>query len=188
MGPGGSRPSPEAEARGRLRGLLRSVMPVAVLSSSLAAQGFHFTVSTTVNAALQDADRDCALHLLFDLDPHVYADQYELAQRPDYTSSLWGDTDLERPVSAVHSNGSVLLITAHEHIIPRGQTTSPTFDVPLHVRYGKPSETSETAFRRVTIKRPVGFFACVNDSELLPSTNAATAALFIICPRSGSST
>ncbi|EJF62513.1 hypothetical protein DICSQDRAFT_57442 [Dichomitus squalens LYAD-421 SS1] len=138
-------------------------MPLATFSSSLDAQGFHFTLSTIVNVSSRDDH--CTFHLLLELDPHVYADQYELAQRPEYTSLVWGDADLERPVSAVHPNGSVLLVTTHKHVTLRAQATNFTVDVPLHARYGRPTETSGAAFHPITLKHPIGFFACIDDSK-----------------------
>ncbi len=144
-------------------------MSLASLSSSVSAQGFHFTVSTTVSlASWQESDR-CSLHVLYDLDPHVYADQYELAQRPGYTSVLWGTSDLERPVSAVDQAGSALLLTADTSQLLPGQAANVTLEVPLHARYGRPVAGPQDAFHKVELRRPVGFFACSLDSTLSPS-------------------
>ncbi|KAI1790705.1 PIG-X [Ganoderma leucocontextum] len=135
------------------------------LQSSLATQGFHFTLSTTLSVPIAHALDRCPFHLLYDLDPHVYADQYELAQRPGYTSLLWGTSDLERPVSAVDPKGTLLLITADNTHITREQNSNITLDVPLHARYGRPSQSSDTTIHHIDLKLPVGFFACVPDSE-----------------------
>ncbi|RPD65793.1 hypothetical protein L226DRAFT_566309 [Lentinus tigrinus ALCF2SS1-7] len=138
-------------------------MSQASLSSSISTQGFHFTVSTTVNVASWQESGQCSLHVLHDLDPHVYADQYELAQRPGYTSALWGSSDLERPVSAVDQAGSVLLLTADSsHLFP-GQAANITLEVPLHARYGRPVAGAQDAYHMIELKRPVGFFACSLD-------------------------
>ncbi|TFK93169.1 hypothetical protein K466DRAFT_479192 [Polyporus arcularius HHB13444] len=146
-------------------------MSLASLSSSVSAQGFHFTVSTTVSlASRQEADR-CSLHVLYDLDPHVYADQYELAQRPGYTSALWGTSDLERPVSAVDQAGSVLLLTADSSQLLPGQAANITLEVPLHARYGRPVAGPQDAFYKIELRRPVGFFACSLDNVVaVPET------------------
>ncbi|KAI0710425.1 PIG-X [Cerioporus squamosus] len=135
-------------------------MSLASLSSSVSTQGFHFTVSTTVNVASSQESRRCSLHVLHDLDPHVYADQYELAQRLGYTSTLWGTFDLERPVSAVDQAGSVLLLTTDLSQLVPGRAANITLEVPLHARYGRPVTGVEDAYRKVGLRRPVGFFAC----------------------------
>ncbi len=135
------------------------------LQSSLATQGFHFTLSTTVSVPSAHRLQGCPFYLLYDLDPHVYADQYELAQRPGYTSLLWGTSDLERPVSAVDPKGTVLLVTADSTRIIREQGFNFTLDVPLHARYGRPSQSPDTTFHHIDLKHPVGFLACDLDSE-----------------------
>ncbi|KAI0747779.1 PIG-X [Daedaleopsis nitida] len=136
-------------------------MSPAALSSVISTQGFHFTLSTTVSvSASQDLD-DCALNVLYDLDPHVYADQYELAQRPGYTTSLWGTSDLERPVSAVDPAGSILLLKADTSQHASGRDANITLDVPLHARYGRPADS---AYYSIELNQPVGFFACSSRS------------------------
>ncbi|KAM5535587.1 hypothetical protein V8D89_010754 [Ganoderma adspersum] len=134
------------------------------LQSSIATQGFHFTLSTTVGVPAPHTFDSCSFHLLYDLDPHVYADQYELAQRPGYTSLLWGTSDLERPVSAVDPKGTVLLITAGNIHITLKQSSNFTLDVPLHARYGRPAQLLDTTFHHIDLNRPVGFFACDLDT------------------------
>ncbi|KAI0332044.1 hypothetical protein GY45DRAFT_1247428 [Cubamyces sp. BRFM 1775] len=126
------------------------------LSSSISSQGFHFTVSTTVSIPDTLDISHHKLHVVYDLDPHVYADLYELAQRPGYSSILWGTSDLEKPVSAVPSNNSVLLLTANTSrvVVP----ANITLEVPLHARYGRPVASHATdAFYRVSLQKPLGF-------------------------------
>ena len=142
----------------------RSVMGSPTLSSSLVAQGFHLTLSTTVEISSWRPYHDCAFHLLLDLDPHLYVDQYEIVQRPGYTSLLWGATDLERPVSAVGSGSSVLLLTADKSLMTREHATNFTLDIPLHARYGRPALTTRAAIHHVDLQHPIGFFACSDDS------------------------
>ncbi|KAI0670705.1 PIG-X [Trametes maxima] len=137
------------------------------LSSALSGQGFHFTLTTTVSIEDSlDLDQH-ALHLVYDLDPHVYADQYELAQRPGYSSLLWGTTDLEKPVSAVPANGSVLLLKADTSGLPRHHPVNLTIEVPLHARYGKPvvSADGNDAFYHIPLKRPLGFLTLEQDDR-----------------------
>lgn len=154
----GVRP-PETEDRVSLSSPIPA-MASSVLTSSVSSQGFHFTLSTTVsNTHEQNAD-NCSLHILYELDPHVYADQYELAQRPGYSLLLWGTSDLEKPVSAVDPSGSVLLLTAHSYSLLQNGDTNVTIDLPLHARYPNPSTAAETPYHHISLQRPVGFFAC----------------------------
>ncbi|KAH9946408.1 uncharacterized protein BXZ73DRAFT_95906 [Epithele typhae] len=122
-------------------------MSMSSLDSALQPQGFHFTVSTS-----------CALHVLHDLGPDVYADEYELAQRPDYTTALWGLSDLERPLSAVPPDGTVLLLTAGLR-----PGSSVTLDVPLHARYATPVSGDSAAYHTARLRRPLGFLSCPLD-------------------------
>ncbi|KAH9901684.1 PIG-X [Cubamyces lactineus] len=129
---------------------------MATLSSSISSQGFHFTVSTTISIPDTLNISHSRLHVVYDLDPHVYADLYELAQRPGYSSMLWGTSDLEKPVSAVPTNNSVLLLTADTSrlVVP----ANITLDIPLHARYGRPVASRATnAFYRIILERPLGF-------------------------------
>ncbi|KAI0653225.1 PIG-X [Cubamyces menziesii] len=129
---------------------------MATLSSSTSSQGFHFTVSTTITIPDTLDISHSRLHVVYDLDPHVYADLYELAQRPGYSSFLWGTSDLEKPVSAVPSNNSVLLLTADTSRLVAPANI--TLDVPLHARYGRPVASRTTdAFYRITLEKPLGF-------------------------------
>ncbi|KAI0637300.1 PIG-X [Trametes polyzona] len=139
---------------------------MASLASSVSAQGFHFTVSTTINVPDASDLQRHTLHVVFDLDPHVYADQYELAQRPGYTSQFWGTTDLEKPVSAVNPNGTVLLLTADTSELNHSRPVNITLEVPLHVRYGRPiaGTDSTNAFHHIPLQRPLGFLASKSNS------------------------
>ncbi|KAL1947498.1 hypothetical protein VTO73DRAFT_13222 [Trametes versicolor] len=146
---------------------------MASLASSLAGQGSHFTLSTTVSIPDPAYLEGRTLHVVYDLDPHVYADQYELAQRPGYSSVLWGTADLEKPVSAVDADGSVLLLTADASQLSLGQAANITLEVPLHARYGRPKAgaSAHNATYSVSLKRPVGFFALdVNSVAEIPLT------------------
>ena len=136
----------------------------ASLSSAVSAQGLHFTLSTAIHVPIWRDYRECDLHVLYDLDSHVYADRYELAQRPGYVFSLWGTSDLEKPVSAPEINGSVLLLTVDipEHAAARSENI--TVDVPLHARYAWPVSGPAPAYYPLALKRPIGFFACAHKS------------------------
>ena len=135
------------------------------LSCAISTQGFHFSLATTVHVGPQQDLAGCSLHIVHDLGPDVYADQYELAQRPDYNATLWGTSDLERPVSAVDPRGSVLLLTIDPSRLARQQDANVTLEVPLHARYGRLAETSDVAFHTISLKRPLGFFSYPADGE-----------------------
>lgn len=125
-------------------------------STSLTAQGFHFTLTTHLAPRPHPPADNCTLHLLHALPPDVYADQYELAQRPGLSaSSLTGASDLELPVGAVDEGGSLLLLAVPEETQGSGELV---FDVPLHARYGRPSLRG--GFRTIQLEPPVGFWAC----------------------------
>ncbi|KAI0362794.1 hypothetical protein OH77DRAFT_1530344 [Trametes cingulata] len=138
---------------------------MATLSSTITGSGFHFTLSTTFGLDDSVDLVDQQLHIVYDLDPHVYADQYELAQRPGYSTVLWGTTDLEKPVSAVDSDGSVLLLTADTSRLVSHPPANITFEVPLHARYGNPlaGVASDSAYHRIVLRRPLGFLAAKGD-------------------------
>ena len=136
------------------------------LSSSLNAQGFHFTLTTRLTPRAYPPAANCTLHLLHVLPPDVYADQYELAQRPGLSAeSLTGASDLELPVGAVDEGGSVLLLEVREGV---GEDGELVVDVPLHARYGRPNLAG--GYHTIQLERPTGFWACpqadlVNTSE-----------------------
>ncbi|OSD02743.1 hypothetical protein PYCCODRAFT_1467438 [Trametes coccinea BRFM310] len=134
---------------------------MASLSSRISGDGFHFTVSTTIHIPDTLDLTHRTLHVVHDLDPHIYADQYELAQRPGYSSVLWGTTDLEKPVSAVPQNGSVLLLTADTSHVLSGTPVNLTLEVPLHARYGRPvaGADEKDTFYHIHLRRPIGFVA-----------------------------
>ncbi|KAI9056646.1 hypothetical protein FKP32DRAFT_1615785 [Trametes sanguinea] len=140
---------------------------MASLSSRISGDGFHFTVSTTIHVPDTLDLTHRTLHVVHDLDPHLYADQYELAQRPGYSAVLWGTTDLEKPVSAVPSNGSVLLLTADTSHVLAGTPVNLTLEVPLHARYSRPvaGVNEEDAFYRIQLRPPIGFMAGEIGSE-----------------------
>ncbi|KAH9914686.1 PIG-X [Fomitopsis serialis] len=134
------------------------------LSSSLSGQGFHFT--HTANITLRDAAEtaNCTLHVLHVLPPDVYADQYELVQRPGFSSSLRGTSDLELPVGAVDSEGSVLLLDVE---LPerREDGLELVVDVPMHARYGSPTFGDEPGYYMIKPVPPFGFWACPSSKQ-----------------------
>lgn len=148
----------------RVSSLLRAAMSPS-LAASISTQGFHFTLSTTVHIPSPSKYDACSLHLLHVLDSHVYADQYELAQRPDYTISFWGTSDLERPVSAIAPDNSLLLLALHPARYLTAQSMNVTLDVPLHARYGRPASASGPPNFAIQLKQPIGFFSCPGSQD-----------------------
>ncbi|OCH95220.1 hypothetical protein OBBRIDRAFT_809924 [Obba rivulosa] len=130
------------------------------LSSALSGKGFHVVHTTRV--VLDAPCPECSLHLVHDLPPHVYVDPYELAQRPGFTFTLEGSSDLELPVFAVDPAGSVLLLTVD---VPSKNTTELSVNVPLHARYGTPVADSGSPYETIPLKEPLGFWACPATGE-----------------------
>ncbi|PCH38787.1 hypothetical protein WOLCODRAFT_149727 [Wolfiporia cocos MD-104 SS10] len=131
--------------------------PTATASSSLVAQGFHFTFSTEISVLDPGAAGNCSLHLVHVLPRDVYADPYELSQRPGYAASLNAPVDLELPVAAVAPADTILTL----------EVTAPPFrgahavsvDVPLHARYGAPA-ASQPGYHTIALPSPRAFWAC----------------------------
>lgn len=123
--------------------------------------GFHFTYTSKISNVSLDAYPDCSLNVVHVLPSHVYADQYELAQRPDYSFVLQGTHDLELPVSAVEHTDSVLLLKS----LNRPTNDEISIDVPLHVRYGKPMPPGHSGYDTIALKPPFGLWACNSIGE-----------------------
>ena len=123
------------------------------LSSVSPSQGLHFTVSDHISVFDIPEGSNCSLHVLHRLPPDVFVDPYELEQRvldklgPPF--KLWGETDLELPVSAV-SEGSLVLLGP---VKPGAQV-----DLPIHARYPLPSWTSSHV--SVNLEDPTLMLVC----------------------------
>ncbi|KAH9951428.1 PIG-X [Amylocystis lapponica] len=131
-------------------------LPTSSLSSVIYSQGFHFTCTSTFDSKYLPDHQNCTLHLLHILPPDVYADQYELAQRPGFTSALRGTTDIELPVVAVAAEHSVLLLDVDR---PSRHRSDFAVDVPLHLRYAR-SAPSAPHYHTVLLPLPIGFWTC----------------------------
>ena len=122
------------------------------------SQGFHFIISDTlspnaVRSPIQDGN--CAFYILHGFPSDVFIDPYELNQRvqdritPSFVG-IWGDTDLELPVAAVHPDrGSSILFgpfspataASPDHFPHKSEhkrTEILQIDFPLHARYPLP--------------------------------------------------
>ncbi|KXN83098.1 hypothetical protein AN958_01849 [Leucoagaricus sp. SymC.cos] len=125
----------------------------------------------------ETVSESCSLHLLYKLSPSLFIDPYELAQHQEsYTSTQWGDIELEKPVHAVQDSDTNLLVTVNQRLRNEG-TTSMRFEVevPLHARYLAPSSQDVPGeelgnYRHVPLERPQAFFACPKgpDQESAP--------------------
>jgi hypothetical protein len=124
------------------------------VSSVSPLQGLHFMVHNSVPDNLEGyTPSKCNLYTLHRFSRDVFVDPYELEQRfQDKVlpkSQVWGETDLELPVSAVEE-GSLVLIG------PLGSTLD--FDLPIHARYPLPSTTESHA--TVMIQTPHVLTVC----------------------------
>lgn len=124
--------------------------PVCTVSPS---QGLHFVISDHVPTFEVPKRSNCSLHILHRFPPDIFVDPYELEQRvldkisPSF--KVWGETDLELPVSAV-SEGSLLLLGP--------VTADAQVDVPIHARYPLPSWVSSHAL--ITLDDPTLLLVC----------------------------
>lgn len=104
-------------------------------------QGFHFTFQNYIptHQFAQKSDK-CAFYVLHSLPPHVFVDPYELEQRlHDNVGApfrVWGETNLELPVSSVNEGSLVLLgpLKAEQHV-----------ELPFHARYVRPQKNATHA-------------------------------------------
>jgi hypothetical protein len=136
-----------------------------MLSSSLTTTyGFHTTCSTHIIINDRADLRRCTCHLLYILPPRVFVDPYELANYRDfYTIKLSGNSNLELPVAAVDSKGSVLLLNV---LLPKTGMQNVTVDVPLHLRYGEPVQP-DAWDGSVKVPLPTGFWVCPSCTYVL---------------------
>jgi hypothetical protein len=133
-----------------------------MLSSSLSTKhGFHTTFSTQIIMNDRAKLANCSINLLHILPARVFVDPYELANyKKFYRFRLSGTSHLELPVTAVASDGSVLLLGV---LLPKTfpyTTQHLTVDVPLHVRYGKVITSNTSDDKSVEVPWPTGFWAC----------------------------
>lgn len=134
-----------------------------MLSSTLSTKsGFHTTYSTQISLTeSKNLIPRCTVRLFYILPPRIIVDPYELANyKKSFTFSLSGTSNLELPVMAVNSNGSALLLNIS---LPKNfplETQTVTIEVPLHVRYGEPLQSSKSDDGSVQLSWPTGFWTC----------------------------
>ena len=122
-------------------------------------QGFHFAFHVSVPVHLK-GDK-CALYVLHALPSQVFVDPYELEQRwQDNIGSpfrVWGETNLELPVSSV-SEGSLVLLGP---LKPDQQV-----EMPFHARYPRPLRNATHA--TVILQNPSFLTVCSQAREFRP--------------------
>ncbi|MCJ1382925.1 protease B nonderepressible form [Xylographa soralifera] len=119
---------------------------------------------------------NCALHTYLTLPSTLFPDKYQLSSPLFLASknlrsvrSVSGETDLEAPDWAVEKWGSAMLI----ELAPRNTESfaaqdSWHADIPLHLRYLRPSESG---FASAEIPWPVVFWACTAEEGSKMSVN-----------------
>jgi phosphatidylinositol glycan class X len=116
--------------------------------------GFHPVYKTCVS--LPDDRANCALQIAYSLPPDVLVDPYELENyRPSYTFDFVGVTDLEAPVFWADSRDSELLTTVR---LPADMADEVCVDLPIHLRYGRPSNSSTHG--SITVPCPAVYWSC----------------------------
>jgi hypothetical protein len=107
----------------------------------------------------------CTLHLLHTLPPELFADPYELdLYSAAYVHNLSGArTDLEAPVFALPPAEQApralrIDVNLEDACAAPDATLTAEIEVPLHVRYGRPSADGRAL--RVDVQPPAVFWAC----------------------------
>lgn len=137
-------------------------------------KGFHPTSTSTIHLPPPwTAYESCSLHLHYTFPPLVFVDTHELTERGKYyTFSHWGSRDLEKPVHALPSEPSELLVNVElpseeEWDMVDGETIR--VEVPMHLRYGTPrstrskeadEETKREPYEKIQVNWPKAFLLC----------------------------
>lgn len=119
---------------------------------------FHSSIITTIEG--NPPRDDCNLHLTYTLPASVLVDPYQLAEKHAdgewlSTPRIFGEVDLELPIGAVDSWGSIV------DVVPRPSDTQ--VSLPIHVRYQPPKQKDEVdANGQMTldIPWPHVYYAC----------------------------
>jgi hypothetical protein len=135
---------------------------MSILSAELhPKRGFHTTYTTQIS--ISPILSNCTIHLLYVLPPNIFVDPYELTHRNAiYTFQYSTKPDLELPVTALHMNGSALLLNVS---LPEDMPLNITVEVPMHARYGQLATRREPEFFTAVIPWPSGFWLCDFERE-----------------------
>ncbi|KAG8837065.1 hypothetical protein FRC18_010085 [Serendipita sp. 400] len=118
-------------------------------------QGFHFTFQDNIPEQKKvEQSAGCNVYVLHRFPKDVFVDPYELEQRVldgvAPTFKIWGETDLELPVSSVKEGSSVLL----------GPLSAGVLEFPFHARY--PIPLSNDTHATIDIQQPTLISVCKN--------------------------
>ena len=120
--------------------------------------GFHFSLATAV--AYTRPVGCTGPHIAYALPRGVFVDPYELDLRAhEYTYDLRAPPDLEKPLSAVDDGEPSLQV----HVAPAlvGDRGELRVEVPLHARYGYPSnQPRDEAYSIIRMAPPTAFWRC----------------------------
>ena len=133
-------------------------------TSFMQPTGLHPALRLTLPSLTEPPSQDCALHTYLTLPASLFPDKYQLSA-PNFLASnnlrsihsLTGETDLEAPIWAVSKWGSALLL---ELAPPETGSTQWNVDIPLHLRYLRPTSGGETP---LFVPWPIVFWACSSD-------------------------
>ncbi|KAG0339838.1 protease B nonderepressible form [Podila humilis] len=168
-------------------------------SVMLPPQTFHPHSITIIrsNPYIQQKTEDCDLHVLQVLPAGIFVDPFQLdGLTPEIgTSTVFGETDLEKPVGVVPGWGSLVMVKVQPEtstaatsrwiesenvttIENRGSYTA-TVDIPMHMRYQPPVAKDDPATHAdVVIPWPIVAWTCPRP---VPDENAPRK-LFQITP------
>lgn len=147
-------------------------------SSFLNPTGLHPTLQLNISdntPPFSTDERDCKLHTYLTLPKSIFADKYQLSTDNSlFLSSknlsalryISEPTDLEAPAYTVETWGSSLLL----ELAPPSSTdpTQWTAEIPLHLRYLAPTNSSSTS---ISVPYPVVFWACTAEEGSKFSVN-----------------
>ncbi|KZO95823.1 PIG-X/PBN1 protein [Calocera viscosa TUFC12733] len=131
------------------------------------SQGFHRTLSlaplatSSSPSTVPEDTQHCILQALLFLPADIFADPYELEQRHADGRlgkfRIWGEVDLEAPVSAVDQRGTAVLLDVDEE----------GTEIPLHLRYPRPGthEVVVASGGRAGFELPCPFVYWACDTE-----------------------
>jgi hypothetical protein len=148
---------------------LRHKLSDATFSAKfLSPSGLHPTLQLALSASTPPAeDAECAPYAYLTLPRSVFADRYQLGDdlflaSKNLTASRYSSlpVDLEAPEYTTETWGSNVLL---ELAPPKSaESVSWTAEVPLHLRYLKPSDTG---YVDTELPYPVVFWACATDES-----------------------
>ncbi|MCJ1282978.1 protease B nonderepressible form [Xylographa opegraphella] len=139
--------------------------------------GLHPTLGLNfAPSSIEPPSENCALHAYLTLPSTLFPDKYQLSSPLFLASknlrsvrSVSGETDLEAPDWVVERWGSAMLIELAPPDFGSSTAQDSWYaDIPLHLRYLKPSESG---FASVDIPWPVVFWACTAEEGSKMSVN-----------------